>query len=139
MNEAGVHIGDDFVVIPAREFAGGDDLMAPRRGASRHTDPTTSHDAGADVAPRTGTQRWRLLKAIAAAGDAGLTNEEAAELTGIALRSSGPRLAELKHGGWIAATGKTRLGSLNSEQDILVTTDKGQMAMADGQLFGVRK
>ena len=139
LNAAGVSIGDDFLIVRADDYpeiasagADVDGLLAPGAGGVRRTDPGTSRKAAGDVAPRTGTQRGRLLGAIVAAGDDGLISEEAAELAGVEFaRSSGPRLAELKAGGWIRTTGKTRLGSLGSEQDVLVATDKGRAAAAD--------
>lgn len=137
LNAAGVGVGEEFLIVRADDYpeiasagADVDGLLAAGAGSSRHTDPRVSAKAARDVAPRTGTQRGRLLLEICKAGDEGLISEEAAELAGVEFaRSSGPRLAELKAGGWIRTEG-SRVGSLGSEQEILIATDKGRAAAA---------
>lgn len=112
LDELGVSSGDEFVI-------------GHGRGRTRRTAPAVSHKAAWDNYPRQGSQRERALRAILAAGDAGMTSEEVSVETGIPFaRSLGPRLNELKLGGWIQPNGDTRTGSLGSEMDVLVPTDK---------------
>lgn len=141
LNEAEVKVGEGFVILPASEF---DALTrpvpgGPRRvfdeaeGAARATDPATSKAAARDVTVRSGSQHYRLLAAIVNAGSHGLTSEEASDLARVSFsRSSGPRIAELKRGGFIRVTGRTREGSLGSAQDVLVATDEGRKAVGAG-------
>lgn len=144
LNEIEVPIGGEFVIVhgddyeadlPANTVGGG----SPRRvfgeaeGAARATDPATSKAAARDVTIPSGSQRYRLLVAIVNAGSHGLTSEEASDLARVSFsRSSGPRIAELKRGGFIRVTGRTREGSLGSAQDVLVATDEGRKAVGAG-------
>lgn len=83
------------------------DPAAP--GGSLHAVPTdTEAHAAALVAPRAGTQRLRVLAAIADAGDSGLTDPELAATTGLYLYSAAPRRNELLNGGWLEDSGLRR-------------------------------
>lgn len=139
LNEAGVRIGEPFIVVRFDEWAEAKAgprpapasprrrLDEPREGMARRTDPETSRRAARDVKPRSGTQRGRLLAVIANSGPQGMTSEEASEAAGVSFsRSSGPRIAELLREGYIRDTGQTRPGSLGSDQRVLVATDKGR-------------
>ena len=141
LNEVGVGIGEEFVIVHGDGYE--DDrpdgtlgssprrrLDEPREGGARRSDPSTSRKAARDVKPRTGTQRVKILAVIAAKGDHGATSEEAADASGVSFsRSSGPRIAELLRDGYIADTGRTRPGSLGSDQRVLVATEKGREAI----------
>jgi hypothetical protein len=50
---------------------------------ARSTDPVTSHEAAAASGPSRESQRRKLLRAYAGAGPAGLTADEAGEITGL--------------------------------------------------------
>lgn len=126
LDELEVESGEAFYLVPAKELERtiGENSV----GGARSSDPSTSKDAAVDVFPRSGSQRRRIFEAIAAAGADGLTSEEVSEITGIPFaRSSGPRISELKRGGWIETHG-TREGSMGAEQEVLVLTAKGQAA-----------
>lgn len=124
LDDLGVESGETFYVLSAAEFEAGIDRNAP--GRARSADPDTSKDAALGVFPRSGSQRRRIFDAIAKAG--ALTSEEVSEITGIPFaRSSGPRISELKRGGWIETAG-TREGTMGAEQEVLVLTEKGRAA-----------
>lgn len=135
LNEAGVKVGEEFVVCRPEDLAR-PAPGSPRRvfgeaeGGARANDPDVSRRAARDVKPRTGTQRGKILAVIAAKGDHGATSEEAADASGVSFsRSSGPRIAELLRDGYLADTGRTRPGSLGSDQRVLVATEKGRRAI----------
>lgn len=148
LDSLGVGNGQAFVVMAASErdrlgrLAGArmldhpelasEELEAPRDGAARSTDPDTSKAAAKRNAPTRGSQRWRLLEVIVAAGVHGMTGEEASEATGIPYaRSSGPRLAELKGDGLLEVRG-SRSGSMGADQEVLVATAQGLAVLASG-------
>ena len=92
-------------------------------GGARSSDPSTSHKAALDALPRTGSQRFRALQAIAAASPAGYTYEEVQQATGI--EGVWKRLSELKQGGWIRVIGQRKIQSTGSDGDIYALTEKG--------------
>ena len=81
-----------------------DAAVSPRRKA-RVTDPSTSHRAALAAYPRAGSQRERILRAIAESL-AGLTYDEATLATGIVGVSTSTRISELAVGGWIERAGE---------------------------------
>jgi hypothetical protein len=87
------------------------DLIRPEPGKARRDGAPTSKAAAYAVAPRTGTQRRRVLDAIAHRAS---TDEEIQA----ALRMSGnterPRRVELVEGGWIRDSGARRKSSTGS-------------------------
>lgn len=84
--------------------------LAPGMVGRAH--PVTSRDAAALVAPRTGTQRWRILQAFLHLAPGGLTSEQVEARTGLPANSVRPRLLELREdermGGWLVDSGETR-------------------------------
>lgn len=88
-------------------------------GQARSTDPGTAKAAAAIKITR-GTQRWKVLEAIRNSGAHGATSHELEDLTGIRYASLTPRIGELKRGGFIKATERTRRGRYNVEQEVLV-------------------
>lgn len=82
---------------------------AQRQRAARRT----SAAAAASVEPRTGSQRHRILSAVAqVARDpalVGLTDVELGAATGIRPNSLRPRRGELVDGGWLEDSGRTRV------------------------------
>lgn len=107
--------------------AGALDPLAHARGS----DPETSHDAAELVsAHRAEAMMWCLLVAYHAAGDDGLTAEEASERAGYTA-DDGPwkRVSDLRAEELIADTGRRRVGSAGRRQMVLVVTDKGREAM----------
>jgi len=96
--------------------------------ASRNSDPATSHQAALDAQGRTPSQRLRLLSAYFWAGPIGLTDEEAAEHTGIINNRRAcwwRRCSELRAQGLIENNGNTRLGDAGSERVVCAITGKG--------------
>jgi hypothetical protein len=69
---------------------------------------TTSRDAAAAIGTKAKTLRGRVLDAIAAAGDPGLTADEAAARISKDWRAIRPRVTELAATGKIEPTGETR-------------------------------
>ena len=70
---------------------------------ARSTDPATSHLAALKHQPRAGSQRARILDAIADAGSRGMTAAEAGRATGI--NGAWKRVSELAQGGHITEAG----------------------------------
>lgn len=91
------------------------DLLRPEPGKARRDGAPTSKAAALAVAPRTGTQRRRVLDAIA-------TRPSTDEEIQAALRMSGnterPRRVELVEGGWIRDSGARR-PSLSGQESIV--------------------
>jgi hypothetical protein len=86
---------------------------------ARRTDPTTSHMAADDMAPKLAGLQAALLAAFSAAGAYGLTSDEAeakAHLHAGARR----RVSELHAAGLIAPTGGTRLGRAGKAQRVFI-------------------
>ncbi len=82
---------------------------AQRQRAARRT----SKAAAAAVEPRTGSQRHRVLAAVAQVSRdpalVGLTDVELGAATGIRPNSLRPRRGELVDGGWLEDSGRTRV------------------------------
>ena len=93
---------------------------------ARNSDPITSHQAAADLA-RVGGQRAELLAAYASYS-AGLTDEEAGAISGLAARGAGfwKRCSDLRRAGLIEITGQTRLSSAGKAQQVCMITEAGR-------------
>jgi hypothetical protein len=65
-----------LTVLPASTVAAAAALENGTPGTARRRDPATSRKAAADVAPRIGSQRRRVLEQFARAGEEGLTTDE---------------------------------------------------------------
>ena len=75
--------------------------------------------AGAQAGlPKSGTNRWKCLKAIHAAGANGLTFEELGEQIDMSYSHCGPRVRELVRDGFVVDSGATRLSSSQAEQSV---------------------
>jgi hypothetical protein len=94
------------------------ELGLDRPGKARRDGPDTSKRAALEVAPRTGTQRRRVLDAIASASSGGLTDEQLQTRLGMSGDSERPRRVELVEGGWIKDSGLRRPSG--SGQDSIV-------------------
>jgi hypothetical protein len=101
---------------------------ADRAGASHRDDPSTSRDAARANFPRSGSQRHRVLQAVADAGQRGLTAEEAAHATGmrsgVSGNSAAKRLSELKQAGYVESVGLTRKTANGCEAQVFAATAK---------------
>ena len=88
------------------------DPARPMRGRLHAHGPDTERTSAAMVAPRSGTQRARVLEALQAAGDSGVTDYELWAIHHIGARPHvpGTRREELIADGWpIFDTGHRRL------------------------------
>ena len=95
---------------------------------ARVTDPITSVNGAIDLQLRSPSQRLRLLAAFFWAGPIGLTDEEAAEHTGLVNQRRAcwwRRCGELRSQGLIEFTDGTRTGDAGSDRAISVITPKG--------------
>ncbi len=80
----------------------------------------TQKSAAAAAFPRSGTQRMRVLKVIAAAGATGRTDEEVQKELGEVEGALRTRRKELEVGGWVQNSGALRRSEQN--QDVIVWT-----------------
>lgn len=88
-------------------------------------DSVTSKKAAYENMPRSGSQRWRVLRAIAMQGGSGATREEISRMTGLDGDSVRPRVWELMQGGWVMASAVTRKTNDGNEAEVLKVTLKG--------------
>jgi hypothetical protein len=100
---------------------------------ARKDGPATSRAAAAAASPRTGSQKALLLEAYLTAGDAGLTDEQAAEATG--MLQANPRwdytkrCSDLRRDGFIAPTGEQRMGAAGHPRDVCAVTVTGFLSV----------
>ena len=90
----------------------------------------TSVAAGALAMPRSGTQRMKVLGAIASAGSHGATDAELAERLNILLNSEQPRRLELVEGHWIEDSGDKRAFGGHGEGVVWRLTAQGRAEWA---------
>lgn len=107
------------------------DLDLPNPGRpllGRHHREATDTEAAAatKVAPRSGTLRRRVLDAIAAAGDFGLTDWQIHETLGCRLYSAAPRRGELVRDGWVQDSGRRRETDSGTSAIVWVLTPEGR-------------
>lgn len=84
----------------------------------------TSRKASLDAYPRQGSQRRRLITALAYHGAS--TREELAGHTSLSENSVRPRVRELIDGGWIEETDHTRMTTRGSDAALLDLTFKAR-------------
>lgn len=94
---------------------------APASGA-----PVTERRAAVLAYPNTGTGRRKVLDAIAAAGERGMTDDEVAGETGMYRYSAAPRRNELLRDGWVEDSGRTRTNERGGQSEVWVLTDAGR-------------
>lgn len=91
----------------------------------------TSKAAALRALPRSGTQRWRVLRFIAERGVEGATDEEIQAELRLGHNSQTPRRRELVLGGWIIDSGRRRRTlSTNSEATVWVLTTMAKLELA---------
>lgn len=83
------------------------DSIPGKRPVARATDPSTAWAAADMVEPKAGTNRALALR-ILREHPGGLTDFELAALTGLQQTSIGKRRGELRDGGFVRATNRTR-------------------------------
>lgn len=92
-----------------------------RRGPyQKHS--ATSRAAALHNAPKSGTQRQRVLAYLVDRGDHGATRQEIAAALNMSDDSVRPRVVELIEGGWALASQTTRRTRLGEEAEVLVAT-----------------
>lgn len=108
------------------------DLGANTVGASHHGDPVTSRTAAERNSLRSGTQRTKVMHAIAS-HPAGLTAEEVTRTLGMREATSGSsaakRLSELRACGYVIATGMTRPTVNGAQANVWIATPDGIRAL----------
>ena len=103
-----------------------------RLGPSRHGQPSTARAAAESNAPRSGTQRGKVLLILARAGDFGATDFELAEAAGIVRpHVAGTRRKELADRGFVEATDRRRQTDTGSSAVVWRITVKGLEAVAE--------
>ena len=91
------------------------DLLHPEPGKARRDHPATSKAAALAVAPKAGTQRRRVLEAIASHP---ATDEELQARLAMSGNTERPRRVELVEGGWIRDSGARR-PSMSGQESIV--------------------
>lgn len=89
--------------------------------------PDTSRQAALLALPRTGTQRHRVLTAIRASGDRGLTDSELGDRLGMNPSSVRPRRGELVQGMHIKDSGRRRATPSGAEAIVWVANTPGTL------------
>jgi hypothetical protein len=132
LDRLGIDDGDDFLVMRAADFASGlgidEDALGPfGKGGD------TSRRAAINAYPKSGTQRWQVFLEIAKAYSHrfGLTRNECSVRLGIPDSSADARVLELRQGGWIQETERTRQTENGQEARILEPTPAGWVALED--------
>lgn len=85
----------------------------------------TSRAAAAGALPRSGTQRRKVLDAIAVSPD-GMTDDEVMEATHVHPNSVRPRRGELVTEGWVVDSGRRRDTDAGNAAAVWVLTDAGR-------------
>jgi hypothetical protein len=88
--------------------------------------PSTEREAAIRVYPNSGTARRRVLDHIAAAGDAGATDEEISLALSMRLYTAAPRRNELLNDGWIRDSGRTRQTTTGTRAVVWIMTASGR-------------
>lgn len=115
------------------------DVIKRKRERSHDYEPDTNHlgswnkgsiDTARQAAlsnyPRSGSQRHRVLVAIVAAGERGLTREETSRQLNLPDSGTDGRVLELKQGGWVEDTERRRKTERNCDAAVVVATAKGR-------------
>lgn len=103
-------------------------LLDPPIALARATDPETSKAAARDVRLRASSQAAKLLRCFAAAGERGMTSEEAGIAAGLAIPGCcyWRRVTYLAEHGLLEAINATRMSGAGSAQRVLAITPEGR-------------
>lgn len=118
LDELGVGHGEEFVIAKPEDVDVTNGQLGPFMRQS-----STSREAAIGSYPRQGTNRQRVLEAIKARGEHGMTRNEIAERFGWSDSQTHPRAWELVNGGFVVAQG-TRPSRLRHDAEVLVATPK---------------
>jgi predicted ArsR family transcriptional regulator len=105
------------------------DVSENRPGPSHHNAPETSARAAVANAPRSGTQRWRVLRAVSFAGWTGLTDDEIGSKTGLHGNAVRPRRGELVKAGFVEDSGLRRPSVMGNPAVVWTATRAGREAL----------
>lgn len=108
-----------------------DQVTANRAGPTSRHAPETSHLAAITNAPRSGTQRGRVLAAIVARG--GLTDDEIGRVVRLPGNAVRPRRGELVQGGFVADSGHRRPSVQGNPAVVWEATPKGIAAVSENR------
>lgn len=124
LDRIGVEDGEDFAVVPVAlvDDDGYVDLGRRQLGPFQR-DSDTSRRAALDTYPRQGTQRHRVLGAVALARGGATADQVSAHL-GLPPQTAGPRVWELRQGGWLQPTGEERMTRNGSMAAVYELTPK---------------
>lgn len=107
-------------------------VKAERVGMVGADHAETAHAAARSVAPKTGTQRWKALEALADT-PSGLTAFEAADLLHHRRpHVIGTRLIELREDGLVERNGATRPTDTGHQAEVYVITALGRQVLEAG-------
>ena len=124
LDEIGIAPGEDFVV-------GHPDVMDPTATdlAPFARKSEASRDAALQNYPKGGSQRERVLLAVARAGPHGATRDELAQLLDLGDSTVDARVWELKRGGFVADTELQRETSQGGKASVLILSEKARVVL----------
>lgn len=110
-------------ILEAAVLHGRGAVDEPRRGPYQpHS--STSKLAALSNAPRSGTQRARILTYLVEQAERGATRQEVGQALLMSDDSVRPRIVELIEGGWAVKTDRQRRTSLGEMAEVIVATEK---------------
>jgi hypothetical protein len=98
------------------------DPTANRAGARHQSAGDTERAAALGQAPKSGTDRRRVLDHLASTGDTGATDEEISLALEMRLYTAAPRRTELVSAGWVEDSGRRRPTTTGSPAAVWVLT-----------------
>ena len=119
----GVPPGGSFAVMAVSDQTSMADLDGKLGPFSKGSE--TSRKAALDNYPRSGSQRWRILRVLGTTLS-GLTRDEIAAALDIPDSSTDARVGELRDAGFIEESDRTRPTRHGSQAAVLIVTQKGQ-------------
>jgi predicted ArsR family transcriptional regulator len=103
------------------------DVSENRPGPSHHNAPETSAQAAVANAPRSGTQRWRVLAALVRYGD--WTDDDLCDLLNLHGNAVRPRRGELVAAGFVEDSGVRRPSAMGNPAVVWTATKAGREAL----------
>jgi hypothetical protein len=120
-DELGIHDGDEFLLAHPAVLS---DEDVP--GTPRTKDSDTSEAAAIAQAPKVSGDRERVLRAIA---DRPATRDELVQRLNMPDKTVGPRVWELKRGGFVVDSPRKRATRAGKLAHVLVVSEKGEAAL----------
>lgn len=103
------------------------DVSEDRPGPSHHNAPETSAQAALANAPRSGTQRARVLAALVRYG--GMTDDDIGTLLNLSGNAVRPRRGELVAAGFVKDSGDRMPSDMGNPAVVWVATERGEDAI----------